>query len=148
MKILVTGAAGFLGRRLVKALLAGAPGLPEVSTLVAADTAACPIDDPRVDCRTGTITDDRFTTSIVERGVDTVYHLAAVVSGQAEAEFDLGMRVNVDATRALLEACRHLEKPPRFIFTSTLAVFGGPLPAMVPDDIAMMPQSSDRKSVV
>jgi nucleoside-diphosphate-sugar epimerase len=142
MNILVTGAAGFLGRRLVKALLAGASGLPEVSTLVAADTAACPIDDPRVDCRTGTITDDRFTTSIVERNVDTVYHLAAVVSGQAEAEFDLGMRVNVDATRALLEACRRLEKPPRFIFTSTLAVYGGPLPALVPEDIAVMPQSS------
>jgi D-erythronate 2-dehydrogenase len=142
MKILVTGAAGFLGGRLVKALLAGAPGLPEVSTLVAADTAACPIDDPRVDCRTGTIADDRFTASIVERGVDAVYHLAAVVSGQSEAEFDLGMRVNVDATRAILEACRCLEKPPRFIFTSTLAVFGGPLPAIVPDDIAVMPQSS------
>ena len=142
MKILVTGAAGFLGRRLVKALLAGAPGLPEVSTLVAADTAVCPIDDPRVDCRTGTLTDDRFTTSIVERSVDAVYHLAAVVSGQAEAEFDFGMRVNVDATRALLEACRHLDKRPRFIFTSTLAVFGGLLPAILTDDIAVMPQSS------
>src|SRR5436190_7113380 len=142
MNILVTGAAGFLGRRLVKALLAGAPGLPELSALVAADTAGGPIDDPRVDCRTGTITDDRFTASIVERNVDTVDHRAAVVSGQAEAEFDLGMRVNVDATRALLEACRHLEKPPRFIFASTLAVFGGPLPAIVPDDIAVMPQSS------
>jgi D-erythronate 2-dehydrogenase len=142
MHILVTGAAGFLGQRLVKALLAGAPGLPEVSTLVAADTAACPIDDPRVDSRTGTLTDDRFTASIVERHVDMVCHLAAVVSGQAEAEFDLGMRVNVDATRALLEACRHLAKPPRFIFTSTLAVFGGHLPAIVPDDIAVAPQSS------
>ena len=139
MKILVTGAAGFLGSRLASALLAGAPGLPEVSTLVAVDTAACPIDDPRVDCRTGTITDDRFTSSIVETDVDVVYHLAAVVSGQAEAEFDLGMRVNVDATRALLEACRRLEKPPRFVFTSTLAVFGGPLPAIVPDDIAVAP---------
>jgi nucleoside-diphosphate-sugar epimerase len=71
-----------------------------------------------------------------------VYHLAAVVSGQAEAEFDLGMRVNVNATRAILEACRRLEKPPRFIFTSTLAVFGGPLPAIVPDDAAVAPQSS------
>ncbi len=142
MKILVTGAAGFLGSRLARALLAGAPGLPEVSKLVAVDTAACPIDDPRVDCKTGTITDDHFTSSIVETDVDVVYHLAAVVSGQAEAEFDLGMRVNVDATRALLDACRRLRKPPRFIFTSTLAVFGGSLPAIVPDDIAVVPQSS------
>ena len=142
MKILVTGAAGFLGSRLARALLAGAPGLPKVSKLVAVDIAACPIDDPRVDWRTGTLTDDHFTKSIVETDVDTVYHLAAVVSGQAEAEFELGMRVNVDATRALLDACRRLEKPPRFIFTSTLAVFGGALPAIMPDDIAVAPQSS------
>lgn len=142
MKILVTGAAGFLGRRVARALLAGAPGLPKISRLVAVDTEACPIDDPRVDSKIGTITDDRFTSSIVEKDVDAVYHLAAVVSGQAEAEFDLGMSVNVDATRALLDACRRLEKPPRFIFTSTLAVFGGRLPAIVPDDSPVMPQSS------
>ena len=77
MKILITGAGGFLGRRLIGALLAGAPGLPEVSTLVAVDTAASPIDDPRVDWRAGTITDAAFTASIVERDVDLVYHLAA-----------------------------------------------------------------------
>lgn len=142
MKLLVTGAAGFLGGRLASAALAGMPGLPPVSRLVAADTAACALDDPRVDCRTGTITDDDFTRSIVDRDVDVVYHLAAIVSGQAEAEFDLGMRVNVDATRALLEACRRLKKPPRFIFTSTLAVFGGPLPAVVPDAAPVTPQSS------
>jgi nucleoside-diphosphate-sugar epimerase len=142
MKILVTGAAGFLGSRLARALLAGAPGLPKVSKLVTVDTEACPIDDPRVDCKTGTITDDHFTSSIVETDIDAVYHLAAVVSGQAEVEFDLGMRVNVDATRALLEGCRRLKKPARFIFTSTLAVFGGSLPAIVPDDIAVVPQSS------
>jgi nucleoside-diphosphate-sugar epimerase len=142
MKILVTGAAGFLGRRLARALLARAPGLPQVSTLVAVDIAACSIDDPRVDWKIGTITDDDFTRSIVETDVDAVYHLAAVVSGQAEAEFDLGMRVNVDATRALLEACRRLEQPPRFIFASSLAVFGGALPAIVPDNSAVVPQSS------
>ena len=142
MKILVTGAAGFLGSRLAAALLAGAPGLPKVSKLVAVDVAACGIDDPRVDWKTGTITDDHFTRSIVEADVDAVYHLAGVVSGQAEAEFDLGMRVNVDATRVLLDACRGLDKPPRFVFTSSLAVFGGALPAVVPDDVAVVPQSS------
>jgi len=142
MKILVTGAAGFLGRRLTAALLAGVPGLPKVSKLVAVDIVPCPIDDPRVDCKTGTITDGHFTSSMVEADVDAVYHLAAVVSGQAEAEFDLGMRVNVDATRALLEACRRLETPPRFIFASSLAVYGGVLPVIVPDDAAVVPQSS------
>ncbi len=142
MKLLVTGAAGFLGGRLARAALAGIPGLPPLSRLVAVDTAPCVFDDPRVDCRTGTIADDGFTRSIVDSDVDIVYHLAAIVSGQAEAEFDLGMKVNVDATRALLEACRRLKKPPRFIFTSTVAVFGGPLPAVVPESAAVTPQSS------
>jgi nucleoside-diphosphate-sugar epimerase len=145
MKILVTGAAGFLGSRLARAVLAGSPGRPGVTTLVAVDVVdaeAGDIDDPRIAWKTGTIADDRFTKSVVDADVDVVFHLAAVVSGQAEVEFDLGMRVNVDATRALLEACRRLAKPPRFVFASTLAVFGGPLPAIVPEDVALLPHSS------
>jgi nucleoside-diphosphate-sugar epimerase len=142
MKILVTGAAGFLGSRLVGALLSGREGLRHVSRILAADTAACQVRDPRVACRTGSITDAEFITSIVDQDVDVVYHLAAVVSGQAEAEFDLGMHVNFDATRSLLEACRRLTKAPRFIFTSSVAVFGGALPGVVPEDMAVLPQSS------
>ena len=142
MKVLVTGAGGFLGRRLTAALLAGAPDMPAVATLVAVDIAAGGIDDPRVQWRSGTIADERFAHSVVDEDLDLVYHLAAIVSGQAEAEFDLGMRVNVDATRALLDACRRVEKAPRFVFSSTVAVFGGPLPAVVPDDAAVVPQSS------
>src|ERR1700730_17575036 len=142
MKILVTGAAGFLGSRLVRALLSGREGLPQVSRIVAADTAACPARDPRIACRTGSITDGEFITSIVDDDVDVVYHLAAVVSGQAEAEFDLGMHVNFAATRSLLEACRRLTKAPRFVFSSSVAVFGGTLPGVVPEDMAVLPQSS------
>jgi len=71
-----------------------------------------------------------------------VFHLAAVVSGQAEAEFDVGMRVNLDATRALLERCRKLASSPKLVFTSSLAVFGGPVPDPVPDDAPLMPQAS------
>jgi nucleoside-diphosphate-sugar epimerase len=142
MKILVTGAAGFLGRRLIAALLAETDGAPHASGIVAADTAACSIRDTRVECRIGSIIDVEFIRSIVDRDVDVVYHLAAVLSGQAEAEFDLGMQVNVDATLGLLETCRRLPKPPRFIFTSTVAVFGGALPGIVPEDMAVSPQSS------
>jgi D-erythronate 2-dehydrogenase len=65
-----------------------------------------------------------------------------VLSGQSEAEFDVGMRTNVDATRALLEACARLAEPPRFVFSSSIAVFGGPLPDIVPEDMALRPQSS------
>lgn len=141
MNVLLTGSAGFLGRRLVRALLSGDAG-PTVTRLIAADTVATPADDPRVESRTGSITDAAFVESIVERGVDVVFHLAAIVSGQAEAEFDLGMRVNVDGTRALLEACRRLPTAPRFVFTSTIAVFGGVLPRVIPEDLAARPESS------
>jgi nucleoside-diphosphate-sugar epimerase len=78
----------------------------------------------------------------VTRDTDTIFHLAAVVSGQAEADFDIGMRVNLDATRLLLERCRTLAAPPKFVFTSSLAVFGGPVPDPVTDDAPVTPQAS------
>jgi nucleoside-diphosphate-sugar epimerase len=142
MKILVTGAAGFLGTRLVRALLAQPAGFEPITSIVAADTAPCPIDDPGVESRTGTIVDPAFARAIVDRDVRVVYHLAAVLSGQSEAEFDTGMRVNLDGTRALLEACRALVAPPRFVFSSTVAVFGGDLPPLVPENMALAPQTS------
>lgn len=140
MKLLITGAAGFLGQRLIGALLADSR-LADAS-VVAVDLQPCTIDDPRVALRTGSIADAGFVRDVVAPGVDVVCHLAAVLSGQSEAEFDLGMRINVDATRALLEACRALARPPRFVFSSTTAVFGGPLPPLVPEDMAVRPQSS------
>jgi nucleoside-diphosphate-sugar epimerase len=142
MKVLVTGAAGFLGSRVIKALLSPAGRVPDVSRIVAVDTVACPVADPRVDSRVGTIVQPEFIRSIVEPDVDVVIHLAAVLSGQSEAEFDLGMQVNVEATRILLEACRLLRRAPRFVFASTVAVFGEDLPDLVPEDSALQPQSS------
>ena len=92
------------------------------------------------------MTGDLADPAVIERAVtadtDTVFHLAAVVSGQAEADFDIGMRVNLDATRLLLERCRRLAAPPKFVFASSLAVFGGPLPDPVPDDAPLTPQAS------
>ena len=142
MNVLVTGAAGFLGTRVIKALLGGGRDVPPVSRIVAADTSACPIAEPRLDARIGTIVDPAFINSIVEDDVDLIFHLAAVLSGQSEAEFDVGMRVNVDATRGLLEACRRLRRAPRFVFSSTVAVFGADLPDEVPEDNVLRPQSS------
>lgn len=138
MEILVTGAAGFLGQRLVQALLDTYPQ----ATIVAADIVPCPMGDPRVDVQVGSITDGTFVEAIVRPDVAAVYHLAAVLSGQSEAEFDIGMAVNVDATRSLLEACRHLPHAPRVVFASSVAVYGGPLPETVPEDFAPMPESS------
>jgi len=142
MTVLVTGAAGFLGTRVINALLANTGGGPPVSRIIAADIIACPIDNLRVESRAGTIADPAFIRSIVEPDVDVVFHLAAVLSGQSETEFDLGLQVNLDATRTLLEACRALRKPPRFVFSSTVAVFGADLPDGVPEDSVLHPLSS------
>jgi nucleoside-diphosphate-sugar epimerase len=142
MNVLVTGAAGFLGRRVIQALLSSGRDAPPVSRIVAADTSACPIADPRIDARIGTIVDPTFIRSVVQDDLDLIFHLAAVLSGQSEAEFDVGMQVNVDGTRGLLEACRRLRRPPRFVFSSTVAVFGADLPDEVPEDNVLRPQTS------
>ncbi len=148
--IIVTGGAGFLGARLVSALLAakdsGATGLPAFARIVSFDLGPCPVADPRVISHVGDVSDPAFIARHVPQyaqgDVAAIYHLAAVVSAQAEADFDLGMRVNVDGVRALLEAARALPNPPKFVFASSLAVFGGALPARVGDDQALLPASS------
>jgi nucleoside-diphosphate-sugar epimerase len=142
MRVLVTGAAGFLGRGLIGALLDDRSGRPPVDHVLAADAVPCPVRDRRVVTRTGDIADPAFAASLFEREVDLVHHLAAVVSGEAEADFDRGLHVNVDGTRTLLDACRSLRTPPRVVFASTIAVFGGRLPDVVPPDFWPRPQSS------
>ena len=140
MKILVTGAAGFLGKRIIDALLRSPQAAGQ--RLIAADVLECPVDDPRVDRRVGPVEDEAFVGSIVERDVDVVFHLAAILSGQSEAEFDLAMRINVGGTRGLLDACRRADRPPRLVFSSTIAALGGALPAVVPETQIVEPEST------
>jgi nucleoside-diphosphate-sugar epimerase len=149
MRIVITGGAGFLGNRLARAILArgsltDARGtVRPIREIVLLDIAAGPpIDDARVHTIAGDLADPAVIEHALTADTDSVFHLAAVVSGQAEAEFDVGMRVNLDATRALLEQCRRLTAPPKFVFTSSLAVFGGPLPDPVPDNAPVTPQAS------
>ena len=148
MRIVITGGAGFLGTRLARKLLergtlADAAGNTRLlRQLVLLDVVAATVTDPRVTTIAGDLADPAVIERVVTPDTDSIFHLAAVVSGQAEAEFDTGMRVNVDATRALLERCRKLDRPPKFVFTSSLAVFGGQLPDPVPDDAPLTPQTS------
>ena len=148
MHILVTGGAGFLGRRLARAILArGTLAGPDarqhpVARITLADVVAADLPDPRVSSLVGDLADPALLDRAFAGGVDSVFHLAAVVSGEAEANFDLGWRVNVDAMRALLERCRAPGTSPRFVFASSCAAFGGPLPARLPDDQMPVPQSS------
>jgi nucleoside-diphosphate-sugar epimerase len=142
MTVLVTGAAGFLGSRVVDALLGAPDLLPAGARLVAADLSPVRTGDPRVVSAVGSIADPAFVRGLVTPGLRAVFHLAAALSGQSEAEFDLGLRVNVDGLRALLDACRALQAPPRLVFTSTIAVYGGALPDVVPEDMAVQPVSS------
>ena len=148
MRVVITGGAGFLGSRLARSILergqlTDASGVRrEVRKLVLIDVARASVTDPRVDIVTGDLADPALLERTLTPETDSVFHLAAVVSGQAEAEFDTGMHVNLDATRALLERCRSLTRPPKFVFASSLAVFGGTLPNPVPDDALLMPQTS------
>jgi D-erythronate 2-dehydrogenase len=100
------------------------------------------VSDPRVEVVTGDLADPALIERAIAPDTDSIFHLAAVVSGQAEAEFDTGMHVNLDATRVLLERCRKLARPPKFVFASSLAVFGGALPDPVRDDSPITPQTS------
>ena len=150
MRIVITGGAGFLGSRLARSLLArgsltDARGTQRrIEKIVLLDIAApaVAIDDPRIVSIVGDLADPAVVERAITPDTDTVFHLAAVVSGHAEADFDIGMRVNLDATRGLLERCRKLAAPPKFVFASSLAVFGGPLPDPVPDDAPLTPQAS------
>ncbi|AUT76609.1 D-erythronate dehydrogenase [Paraburkholderia hospita] len=149
MKVLVTGGAGFLGQRLARALLArgalkSADGKRQpITELVLLDVER-PADfgDSRVRTEVGDIAERGVLERLIDDKTDAIFHLAAIVSGQAEADFDLGMRINLDASRLLLETCRQRGHRPRVVFTSSVAVYGGDLPDVVQNDTALNPQSS------
>lgn len=149
MKVVVTGAAGFIGRKLAHALLergeiTGPSGRPErIDHLALIDVVPAPaIDDKRVTSVVGEVGDPAVLEKVIGHDAASIFHLAGIVSAGAEANFELGYRVNLDGTRALLELCRASSKTPRLIFTSSIAVYGGDLPAVIDDAVIPCPQLS------
>ena len=147
MKILITGGAGFLGARLARTLLKqGALCGQPINQLTIADLIAPASDlqaDPRVSFHVGPMLQQN---ALFASGFDGVFHLASAVSGECEQDFDLGLRSNIDSTRALLEGLRQAGNTPRMVFASSVAVYGpdasNPLPDLVGDHTLPSPQTS------
>jgi nucleoside-diphosphate-sugar epimerase len=149
MKILITGGGGFLGFKLAKTLLARAQlGGRKISSMTLLDGAFPPgVENlQNVKAVKGDVSDAATIAGVCTPDTEAVFHLAAVVSGAAEADFDLGMRVNLKGMELLLAQMRRIGKsgaqPPRLVYTSSVAAFGGELPAVLDDATIANPQTS------
>ena len=147
IKVLIIGAAGMIGRKLTARLLSdGRIGNESLASLILADIVMP--EQPRSGLAIDTIATDLAApgaaAALVAHRPDLIFHLAAIVSGEAEADFDKGYRINLDGTRLLFEAIRNAAEPyrPRLVFTSSIAVFGAPLPEAIGDDFLAAPLTS------
>ncbi|MFT3763047.1 MAG: NAD-dependent epimerase/dehydratase family protein [Pseudoxanthomonas sp.] len=141
MNLLVTGANGFIGKALVRRLLAGVEGLP-VRRLALLDVRLDPSDDPRVRALPGDLADTSVQQAAFAEPMDAVFHLASIPGGMAEQDYALARRVNLDAVADLLDRAAAQAKPPVFVFASSIAALGAPLPAQVDDRTPLRPGMS------
>lgn len=148
LKILVIGAAGMLGRKLIERLASeGELAGQVIANLSRHDVVLCP-PPPKsgftIETQIGDLSEAGEAQKLVAVRPDIIFHLAAIVSGEAEADFEKGYRINLDGTRNLLEAIRLVGDSycPRLIFTSSIAVFGSPFPAAIQDDFLSAPLTS------
>ena len=144
MRILIIGAAGMVGSKLAASLAGDAESGVEAMTLVdmveptAPEAAKMPVGTGRLD-----ITDADAVAEVIAAKPDVIFHLAAIVSGEAEADFEKGYAVNFDGTRNVFEAIRsHGDYHPRVVFTSSIAVYGAPFPDPIPDEYFLTPLTS------
>jgi D-erythronate 2-dehydrogenase len=146
MHILITGAAGMIGRKVAERLLKEPRiGRQEVTKLTLHDLVAPdlqPTPDTTILPIAGDISDRTVVTRLLAEKPDIVMHLAAIVSGEAEADFEKGYAVNLDGTRHLFETIRLSNYKPRVVFASSIAVFGTPFPEPIPDEFHLTPLTS------
>lgn len=143
MRIAITGGAGFLGQRIARRLAAeGHLGGRKVTSLTLFDLAAPPVPAAAfpVTALAGDIAS--LPDAAVPEGTDVVFHLAAVVSAAAEADYDLGRRVNLRGTDAVVDACRRLARPPRVVFTSSVASFSASQSEIIAPHARQVPANS------
>ncbi len=150
MRIVVLGGAGFIGKKLVEKLLNrgqislnGRPTetIDQVVVFDKSKAIGLP-DDERLEILEGDICDSNTITTLLGDQTDLIFHLAAVVSGEAEKNFDLGMSVNLKASMQILEHCRYIKRAPVLVFASSCAAYGIELSHLIRDDTAPSPQSS------
>jgi len=148
MHILITGAAGMIGRKLTERLTKdGALNGRPIERLTLTDVVAPQMPGAfagKADIATSDIAAPGEAVRLVAGRPDVVFHLAGIVSGEAELDFDKGYRINLDGTRALLEAIRAASDGyrPKVVFTSSIAVFGAPFPQAIPDEFHLTPLTS------
>jgi len=147
MRILILGGGGMVGRKLIERLAQdGQLGGREITAATLHDVIepAIPAGAPfPIKSLTSDFSQPGEAEKIVADRPDVIFHLAAIVSGEAEADFDKGYRINLDGTRLLFDAIRRLEGyTPRVVFTSSIAVFGGPFPDAIGDEFFLTPQTS------
>ena len=146
MRVLVTGAAGMIGRKLTARLVDD--GTIAGSAITALDLHDIVPPDPvegdaiAVTTSASDLAAPGEAEKLVAARPDVIFHLAGVVSGEAEADFELGYRVNLDGTRALFDAVRQKNHHPRVVFSSSIAVFGAPFPDIIPDEFHPTPLTS------
>jgi nucleoside-diphosphate-sugar epimerase len=148
MHILITGAAGMIGRKLTERLLSerALNGRP-IGKLTLLDVSAPQqpeISEPRIETLAADLANPATASAAIADLPDVIFHLAAVVSGEAELDFEKGTRANFEGSRALFEAIRtaSADYRPRLVFTSSIAVYGAPFPEAIPDDFALAPLTS------
>ena len=143
MRVLITGGAGMLGRKLTRRLLDRGHLRGEgIDAIHLVDLVEAPVDSDVCAAHAADLSHPGAAEAFMSLRPDVVFHLAGVVSGEAEADFDKGMRVNLDGTRELFDAIRLAPDAPSVVYSSSIAVFGAPFPESIPDDFHPTPLTS------